>query len=194
MERYITRFKGGVLTSVTPPDVDTAKLILQQKIIKRGQEDLKLTPEAIEFIVVNFGSNVRELEGALNKIIFWAITTDSLQDIYTLEDMMDIFEGMTSNRGLTMSRIVNVVGKNYQISSADILGRSRKSEIVLPRHISIYFARNLLNMSLMDIGRYFGRDHSTIMSSIRKIEKESNQNHIMNKVIYDLRKKIISNK
>jgi len=192
-ERYITRFKGGVLTSVTPPDLDTAKLILKQKILKRGQDELKLTPEAEEFIVVNFASNVRELEGALNKIIFWSITTDSIQDIYTHEDMLDIFEGMPTNRGLTISRIVNVVGKNYQIKSADILGKSRKSEIVLPRHISIYFARNLLNMSLMDIGRYFGRDHSTIMSSIKKIEKESNQNLILNKVIYDLRKKIISN-
>ena len=85
--------------------------------------------------------------------------------------MLDIFEGMPTNRGLSISRIVNVVGKNYQINSSDILGKSRKSEIVLPRHIAIYFARNLLNMSLMDIGRYFGRDHSTIMSSIKKIEK-----------------------
>ena len=106
---------------------------------------------------------------------------------------MDIFEGMETNRGLTMSKIVAVVGKQYQVSPSDILGKSRKSEIVLPRHISIYFARTLLNSSLIDIGRYFGRDHSTIMSSIKKVEKNSETNQVMNRVIYDLRKKIISN-
>ena len=91
-----------------------------------------------------------------------------------------------------MAKIVSVVGKEYQVSSSDILGKSRKSEIVLPRHISIYFSRTLLNSSLMDIGRYFGRDHSTIMSSIKKVTKESKSNQVMNRVIYDLRKKIIS--
>ncbi len=191
-ERFITRFKGGVLMSVTPPDVETAKLILQQKIKKREREDLNLTPEAVDFVVVNFASNIRELEGALNKIIFWSITNNSIKDEYTHEDMMDIFEGMGTSRGLSMSKIVSVVGKQYQVSSSDILGKSRKSEIVLPRHISIYFARTLLNSSLMDIGRYFGRDHSTIMSSIKKVEKESKSNQVMNRVIYDLRKKIIS--
>ena len=191
-ERFITRFKGGVLMSVTPPDVETAKLILKQKIMKREREDLNLTPEAIEFVVINFASNIRELEGALNKIIFWSITNDSIKNEYTHEDMMDIFEGMETNRGLSMSKIVSVVGKKYQVSPADILGKSRKSEIVLPRHISIYFSRTLLNSSLMDIGRYFGRDHSTIMSSIKKVEKDSKTNQTMNRVIYDLRKKIIS--
>lgn len=191
-ERFITRFKGGVLMSVTPPDIETAKLILQQKIKKREREDLNLTPEAIEFVVINFASNIRELEGALNKIIFWSITNNSIKDEYTHEDMMDIFEGMGTNRGLTMAKIVSTVGKQYQVSSSDILGKSRKSEIVLPRHIAVYFSRTILNASLIDIGRYFGRDHSTIMSSIKKIEKESKTNQVMNRVIYDLRKEIIS--
>ncbi|NQX83301.1 MAG: ATP-binding protein [Mycoplasmataceae bacterium] len=192
-ERFITRFKGGVLLSVTPPDVKTAKMILLQKLEKKDQTGgIKFNNSALDFIATNFGSNVRELEGALNKIIFWSITNNKIKEEYTVEDMMDVFEGMTTGRGLTLQYIVAVISKNYQISIADILGKSRKAEIILPRHLSIYFSRTLLGTSLMNIGRYFSRDHSTIMSSIKKIEKESSINQELNKVIYDLRKKIIS--
>lgn len=193
-ERFITRFKGGVVLSVTPPDVETAKMILVQKLEKREEAvGIKLTDAALEFIATNFGSNVRELEGSLGKIIFWAITHDKEGDTYTVEDMMDIFEGMTTGRGLTIQHIVSVVAKNYQVNTAEVLGKSRKAEIALPRHLSVYFARTLLDISLMDIGRYFSRDHTTIMSSIKKIENESSKNQELSRVIYDLRKKIISN-
>ncbi len=191
-ERFITRFKGGVVLSVTPPDVDTAKMILLQKLSMR-ETDIKLSESALEFIATNFGSNVRELEGSLGKIIFWAITQDKETDEYTVEDMMDVFEGMTTGRGLTMQHIVSVVAKNYQVGVSDILGKARKAEIALPRHLSIYFSRVLLNVSLMEIGRYFNRDHSTIMSSVKKIENGSSSDQELSRVIYDLRKKIISN-
>ncbi len=193
-ERFITRFKGGVMLSVTPPDVETAKMILLQKLAKKDSTGgIKLTDAALDFIATNFGSNVRELEGSLGKIIFWSITNDKDVEEYTVEDMMDIFEGMTTGRGLSIQHIVSVVAKNYQVSTADVLGKSRKAEIALPRHLSVYFARVLLDISLMDIGRYFSRDHSTILSSIKKIEKESSSNQELSRVIYDLRKKIISN-
>ncbi len=193
-ERFITRFKGGVLLSVTPPDTETAKQILLQKLKMRSEVSIKLSESALEFIATNFGSNVRELEGSLGKIIFWSITNDRDDNYeYRVEDMMDIFEGMTTGRGLTINHIVNVVAKNYQVSVSDVLGKTRRAEIALPRHLSVYFARTLLDLSLMDIGRYFGRDHSTIMSSVRKIEKEVSSNHELSRVIYDLRKKIISN-
>ncbi len=193
-ERFITRFKGGVLLSVTPPDVETAKMILLQKLEKKDSTGgIKLSDAALEFIATNFGSNVRELEGSLGKIIFWAITHDKESDEYSVEDMMDIFEGMTTGRGLTIQHIVSVVAKNYQVSTADVLGKSRRAEVALPRHLSIYFARVLLDISLMDIGRYFSRDHSTILSSIKKIEKESSTNQELSRVIYDLRKRITSN-
>ena len=194
-ERFITRFKGGILLSVTPPDLDTAKAILKQKLEKNDESGgLKLSESALEFIATSFGSNIRELEGALNKIIFWSITNNEMKNEYMVEDMLNIFEGMTTSRGLTMNRISSVVAKNYQISSTEMLGKTRKAEIALPRHIAVYFCRSLLDVSLMDIGRFFGRDHSTVMSSVRKIEKEAAVDQEMNKVIYDLRKKLISYK
>lgn len=193
-ERFITRFKGGAVLSVTPPNVETAKLILLQKLEKKDSTGgIKLSDSALEFIATNFGSNIRELEGSLGKIIFWSITHDKSSDEYSVEDMMEIFEGMTTSRGITIQQIVSVVAKNYQVSASDVLGKSRKAEIALPRHLSIYFARVLLDISLMDIGRYFSRDHSTILSSVKKIDKESATNQELSRVIYDLRKKIISN-
>ncbi len=192
-ERFITRFKGGVLLSVTPPDIETSKMILLQKLKNKNLSGgITLSDSALEFIASNFGSNVRELEGALNKVIFWSITNNAIKEEYDIEDMMTVFEGMITGRSITLQKIVNIVAKNYQISIADILGKSRKAEIALPRHLAIYFARTLLNISLIDIGRYFSRDHSTIMSSIKKIEKESSINQELNRVIYDLRKRIIS--
>ncbi len=193
-ERFITRFKGGVVLSVTPPDIDTAKLILLQKLKSKDiSGSIKLADSALEFIATNFGSNVRELEGSLGKIIFWTIAQDQEKDELTVEDMMDIFEGMNTSRGLTLQHIVNVVAKNYQVSVTEILGKSRKAEIALPRHLAVYFCRQLLDVSLMDIGRYFGRDHSTIRTSVHKIEKDSKTNQELSRVIYDLRKKINSN-
>ncbi|BDU67348.1 MAG: chromosomal replication initiator protein DnaA [Candidatus Tyloplasma litorale] len=195
-ERFITRFKGGVLLSVTPPDIETAKMILAQKLKKKDSSGgIVLADDALDFIASNFGSNVRELEGSLGKIIFWSIVNDrNSNEPYTAEDMANIFEGMTTNKGLTMQRIVSVIAKNYQVKVSDILGKSRKAEIALPRHLSIYFSRKILNVSLMDIGRYFSRNHSTIMSSVKKIEKESLRNESLSKVIYDIRKKLISKK
>lgn len=194
-ERFTTRFKGGVLLSVTPPDVDTAKMILLQKLEKKDQAGgIKLDDAALSFIATNFGSNIRELEGSINKILFWSITNSQEREIYNIQDVMEIFEGMTTSRGLTIQHIVSVVAKNYQLKTSDILGRTRKSEIALARHISIYFSRTILEMSLMDIGRYFSRDHSTIISSIKKIEKNSSTDQKLGRAIYDLRKKIISSK
>lgn len=190
-ERFITRFKGGILMGVNPPDKKTAKKIFLQKIKKGNGNEVKLTDEALDFVAINFSSNVRELEGALNKIIFWSIT-HGIKSKYNLEDVMNIFDGLATNQGISMKSIVSIISKNYQVSTNDILSKSRKAEITLPRHISIYFSKKLLDASLIDIGKYFKRDHSTILSSIKKIEKEIKVNKELEKAIYDLGKKIKS--
>lgn len=192
-ERFITRFKGGVNLSVTPPDSKTAKSIFLQKLCRREESaQMEFTDDALDFIATSFGANIRELEGALNRIIFWSVTSNRISDDkYTIEDMLDIFDGMaTTRRGISTQHIVSTVSSHYQVTSADVLGVSRKAEIVLPRQISIYFCKKILGLSLMEIGRYFNRDHSTIMSSIKKIEKISQSDGEMSKTIYNLHNKI----
>ncbi len=194
-ERFITRFKSGTgALSLAPPDMGTAKKIFMQKAaMKDGTQNFKFTDAALDFIATNFGSNVRELEGCLGRIMFWSISSNKDTDTeYTVEDMLDIFEGITTSRGLTLNHIASVVAKQYQVSLSDVLGKSRKAEIALPRHIAVYFSRILLELPVMDIGRYFGRDHSTILTSVKKIEAEILENQELSRVIYDLRKKIIS--
>ncbi len=193
-DRFITRFKGGVVFSVTPPDIETAKLILLQKLERKEEAGgIKLSDPALEFIATHFGSNVRELEGSLGKIIFWSIVNDRENTEYGYEDMLEIFDGMSQSNGVTMQSIVTKISKHYQVNMSEVLGKSRKADIAFPRHLCIYFCRTLLDVPLMDIGRYFGRDHSTILSSIRKIEKDHVENQELSKVIYELRKKITSN-
>ncbi len=189
-ERFVSRFKGGLWIGVVPPDVETAKEIVKLKLVKNHNYNEKLIDEeAIEFVAMNFASNVRELEGAVNRIIFWTINSDDEQ--ITLASVSKIFKGMLNkSHGVTIKRIISTVAKYYNISSKEIISSSRKTEIMLARHLSIYFARTLLDLSLMDIGREFGKNHSTIVSSIKKIEKEKEAKKELNMVLYELRKKI----
>ncbi len=192
--RFITRFKSGLLLSVLPPDIDTAKKILRNKISLR--EDFNVNnfeDSALEFIAVNFGSSVRELEGALNRIILWTITNDDV-DVVTLEDLTEIFEGMYNKQHhVTSKRIIQSVGKYYGIPEESIMSKTRKADVMLARHIAIYFCRNILDMNLLTIGRLFGKDHTTIMNSIKKIDNDRNKNNDLNIALFELRKLIIKN-
>jgi chromosomal replication initiator protein len=112
-----------------------------------------------------------------------------------MSEITEIFEGMTKNkgRGITMNKIISTIGKYYGISTSDIKGKSRKAEVMLARHLSIYFIRTMLGSSLMDIGKEFSRDHTTIISSIRKIEKDKETNDNLSHAIYSIRKEITGN-
>ncbi len=192
--RFITRFKSGLLLSVLPPDIDTAKKILRMKINQR--EDFNINnfeDSALEFIAVNFGSSVRELEGALNRIILWTITNDDI-DTVTLENLTEIFKGMYNKRhNVTTKRIIQSVGKYYGIPEAAIMSKARKADVMQARHIAIYFCRTMLDMNLISIGRLFGKDHTTIMNSIKKIDNERNKNNDLNIALFELRKIIVNN-
>ncbi len=195
-ERFITRFQGGLSIGIVPPDVDTSKKIIRQKLKDLHDFNVSnITDEAIEYIAVNFGNNVRDLEGAVNRIIFWTIQKNE-ESIIKMADIVEIFQGISTNKtkGITINRVISVIASYYGIPKSEILGKSRKAEIMMARHISIYFARTLLEMSLIEIGRAFHRDHSTIISSINKIKRDLEKSPDLSVAIYDLRKKISEGK
>jgi chromosomal replication initiator protein len=189
--RLLTRFMNGVTLPIAPPDVETAKEIIRKKLIDvHYQEKNFLSEAALEFMAQNFSSNVRELEASLNKVIMFSITDD--QEQMDLDDVKEIFRGMTKTRrrGMSMTSIISTVAKYYSVKVADIKGSSRIQNIATARHVSIYLIRNLLEESLINIGKEFGKDHTTIMSSIRKITKLNENDIKYSRVIHDLTRMI----
>lgn len=190
-ERFITRFQGGLSISVSPPDIETSKEIIKLKLKDNHNFNINfISDEAIEFVATHFGSNVRELEGAINRIIFWTIQNEEEQSKIQISEITEIFQGMVTNkkRGLTVNKIILAVGKYYNIPVFEIKGKSRKSEIMNARHISIYLIKTLLDLSVINIGKEFARDHSTILSSINKIKNNLKENNNLSKAIYEIRK------
>ena len=168
-DRFITRFKSGLLMNVYPPDQKTAKEILMMKIKNNNSLNLNDFEEnSLDWLALNFGNNIRFLEGALNRIILFSINKE--EDKISLNFVKEIFKDIkTSNKKINSDVIINEVCKNFSITKNDVLGKSRKQEIVIARNISIYLIRDLLNFSLINIGKKFKRDHTTIMNSINKI-------------------------
>lgn len=189
-DRILTRFQQGFTEDVSPPDVLTSKEIIKQKLVERWPQGKEIfTDEAIEFVAQNFAANVRDLEAALNRIILFS--DGDLEHKIDLDIVEDIFKGMKKVKsGRTHASIISEVGKYYAVPVKEIKGTSRIKEIALARQISMYLIKEVLDETYVNIATEFQKDHSTIISSIRKIDKLYNESDDMHKVIQDLRRKI----
>lgn len=189
-ERFITRFKKGLLLGITPPDKETAIEILKMKIKNlEGLSEIRIKDDAIEWIAINYGKNVRFLEGALNKLLLFSINEDKNNFEINLNDVINIFKEVNSiNKHITKENIIFNISKYFGISKSDLLGPTRKKEIVFARNISIYLIRELMNDSLIEIGRFFKRDHSTIIVSLNKTKNAINSNIKLNETIQEIKK------
>jgi chromosomal replication initiator protein len=185
--RLMTRFMNGVTLPIAPPDVVTAKEIIRKKLIEvHLQEKDFLSEAALEFMAQNFSTNVRELESSLNTVIMHSISYD--KENMDLSDVEEIFKGLVKKgkKGVTINSIISTVAKYYKVKASDIKGKSRSKEIVMARHISIYLIRTLLDESLINIAKEFGRDHTTIMASVKKISKLNESDVKYSKAIHEL--------
>ncbi|NQX84124.1 MAG: chromosomal replication initiator protein DnaA [Mycoplasmataceae bacterium] len=186
--RLVTRFKSNLVLKLTPPDVITAREILINKIKydnSLSRDDID--PQVIEFIASNFSSDVRSLEGALSSLTFWAISEDKEKIGY--KDIPVIFSHLkTTKATLSIEKIIGEVARYYAISKEDIKSSKRSKKIVNARHISVYMCREMLNSTYVDIGQKLGgRDHSTIMSSHKKIKTLIKSDEALEKSIQDIK-------
>jgi chromosomal replication initiator protein len=173
MERLRTRFEEGLLVDVKPPDFETRMAIIKSKSIRAG---LPLSDDIVVFIAETITANIRQLEGTVNKL-------DAYRNIFGdlgIEDARRaIGDLIRENPGInpTPEYIIREVCAFYGLEEKDILGKSRQSEIVLPRQIAMYIVRSLTGLSLQNIGdKVFRRDHTTVMHSVDKIERERAEN------------------
>lgn len=169
-ERLRTRFSNGVCIDMQPPNYETRKAILLKKL---SLMDRTLNDEIIDFIAANIESDVRDLEGALKKVVGYA---DFMNKELTLDVAKQLLqENISSNLGgnVSIDTIQKIVADYYGISVQEIKSKKQSKKIAFPRHVAIYIARKLTEMSFTEIGSEFGgKDHSTIMSSCKKIEDQ----------------------
>jgi chromosomal replication initiator protein len=169
-DRMRSRFEGGLIADVQLPDYEMRTAILRSKADELGET---LPSDVIEYIAQKDQSNIRELEGALNKVLFHAQVTGHP---VTLQLAMEaLTDSSISNRrqNITAAEVVEAVAKHYGVSLKDLMGRGRRQEIVTPRQVAMYLLREETEASLVDIGQELGkRDHTTVMHGISKIERE----------------------
>ncbi len=187
-ERLKTRFASGLLADIQMPDYETRMAILQKKAEAEGYV---ISNEVFQYIATNIRSNIRELEGALTKLIALSRVESSDITLELAENALKEFISPDRKREITADLIINTVAEHFNLSSQDIRGSKRNSEIVQPRHMAMYLCRNMTNLSLNSIGDALGkRDHSTIMHGIEKVDNDMKQYEDIRRTIDILKKKI----
>ena len=189
--RLLTRFNWGLTANITPPDFDLRMSIIERKIAH--QESAKDVPkEVIEYIANNFASDVRQLEGAITRVFAYALMMN--KGNVDLDTAVDALKDQLVDRSVyknDVHRIQTVVCDYFKITLDDIKGKKRSQNINYPRQVAIYLCRTLAKESFPKIGTYFGgRDHSTIMSSYNKIEKDLKTNEQLKIVINELKQRL----
>ncbi len=168
-ERMRSRFNGGLVADVQSPDYEMRTAIIRSKADEFG---IRIGDDIIEYIASKDQTNIRELEGALNKILMMAqLYNRPLSLQLAMEALTDA--AMNGNRGtISTTQVIDAVEAYFQVSEKDLIGRQRKREIVMPRQIAMFLMREATDSSLVDIGRALGgRDHTTVLHGIEKIEQ-----------------------
>ena len=194
-QRILTRFTSGLSVSITKPDTETCVQILKTKIVASGSDLSTYDDDVLFFMADKFKDSVRSLEGALIRLNFYAsINKAEHVDLKlcteALQSMVDVSD---ANSKVTEQKILNAVSSYYSLSVSQITGKIKSGNIVNARHIAIYLFRDLLNLPLKKIGAVFsGRDHTTIMHSVEKIDKMLKTDVQTQTAIAELKKRISS--
>lgn len=184
-ERLRSRFTSGLIQDIQTPDFETRVAILRKKA---QQEKYSIDDEVINFIAEKIDTNIREMEGILSKVFFFATLLGKKSA--TLEEA---YEAMKENmdeikEGLSPDMVIDTVCKYFNISKSDIVGKKKNKEIVEPRMICIYLICELLDLPLVAIGKKFGdRDHTTIMHARDKITEQIKTNNKIKVYITDIK-------
>ena len=184
-ERLRSRFSMGLIQDIQTPDYETRLAILQKKC---SQENYNVDEDVINYIAEHSDSNIREMEGMLHKVVFYAeligkskATMDIVPD--ALKDIVD-----TTTQSVTPERIIDCVCKYFNITKDDIVGKKKNKEIVEPRQIAMYLIYEMLDLPLMKIGEIFGgRDHTTVINARTKIEQMYKENNRIKVCVNDLK-------
>lgn len=188
-DRLRSRFEGGMIADIGRPDLETRMAILKIKSFEKGFpiEDL----EVIHFIAENVKNNIRELEGALNKVIATSQLENKPATLeFVKKALGDIISG-GKRKGVHFKHIIDIISSFFNISTDDLVSKGRKQEVAKARQIAMYLMRTELSASYPSIGSQFGgRDHTTALHAFEKIQKEIELNEKLKEDLVALREKI----
>ena len=187
-ERLRSRFEWGLIADINPPDYETRIAILKKKA---ENDNIVVNDEVYEYIAKNIVSNIRELEGALTRVVAYSqLTQEKISKSLAENALKDIFSDQAAIE-VTPDRIQEVVAAYYNIRPEDITGSKRSSNIAYPRQIAMYLTRRMLDISLPKIGESFGgRDHTTVIHAINKIDDNLKKDKNLQSVIFELENRI----
>ena len=187
-ERLRSRFEVGLIVDIQMPDVETRMAILRKK---EELEGYNIDNEVIKYIADNIKSNVRELEGALTKVVAKSRLVKQPITLELAEELLKDHITPSERKQITSELIIEVVAENYNLKTSDLASVTKKKTIAYPRQIAMYLCRELTNVPLVTVGELLGgRDHSTVIHGCEKISTELQTNEQLKSTIESLRKKI----
>ena len=187
-ERFRSRFEWGLIADITLPDYETRMAILHKNEEMNGYN---ISEDVIKYIATNIKSNIRELEGAFNKVMAGAKLEKKEVTLELAEQALKDIISPDEKKVITPEYIISVVAEHYGVTPADLSGNKRNSKIVMPRQVSMYLCREIISTPLKNIGKALGnRDHTTVMHGIEKIENELQNDDNLKNTIDILKKKI----
>ena len=173
-KRLLSRFEWGMIADIGQPDLETRTAILEAK---SKEKNYKFEKEIIDYIANNIQSNIRELEGALNRLIAYYEFNNAQPTIDATKNILNSVISSFQSKSTSTKDILEAVSRFYNINIRDITGKSRKKELVVPRQIIMYLMREEINTSYPTIGQELGgRDHTTAMHAYNKIRREITEN------------------
>lgn len=182
-ERLITRFSSGMIAHISPPDFEICSIILQKKA---ERSHIDMPEEVISFIAGNVNSSVRELEGALKQVVGYCqikkvpLTLENARDALADIIKVDLYSHLSAET------IIDTVCKYYNVKKEQVLGKSRPKNVVIPRQMAMYIAREELNDSFPALVKYFNKDHSTIVHAYERVQKALKNNDRTRKELKDI--------
>jgi chromosomal replication initiator protein len=184
-DRLRSRFEWGLITDIQPPDLETRIAILRRKV-KYDGVDVD-DPEVLTFIASRVITNIRELEGALTRVVAYSSLTDRRMDVGVAEDVLrDVFpQGEPAQ--VSIERIQELVCERFSVNMEELKGDRRSQNIVYPRQVAMYLSRELTDSSLPKIGKHFGgRDHTTVIHATSKIARLIREDRTVYNLVQEL--------
>lgn len=186
-DRLKSRFEGGMIADVSRPDLETRMAILRLKITEKN---FSLDEDCVRFIAENITNNIRELEGALNRII----VSSEFQKVHPTVPYITKVLGQiitTNKRTISLETIAKGVADFYHIPEEALLGKGRKKDVAFARQVAMHIARTELNISLSGIGKFFGgRDHTTVLHACERIQKETKTDTLRKEEFVSIREQL----
>ncbi|HHY64775.1 MAG TPA: chromosomal replication initiator protein DnaA, partial [Clostridiaceae bacterium] len=187
-ERLRSRFEWGLIADIQVPDTETRIAILRKK---SQLERYDIPNEVLVYIANNIESNIRELEGALNRVIAYASLTGSPITLELAQDCLKQILAGRSVENINHNTIMKVVSRYYDISPDQLVTQKRSRNVAFPRQVAMYLCRELAGMSLPKIGQVFGgRDHTTVMHACDKIQEEMERSSELRRAIAEMKRNI----